>query len=376
MQQGNSEQRPRLGDVMLGAVGACGFTLEGVDTLAATARIRAERASKACVVLVDGLGWHNLMERADVAPFLSEARPAQAECAFPSTTATNLAFVGTGAQGGKTGMLGYTVRGPDGRLLNLVSWKSTISPESWQQEPTVFERLTAAGGVGVSIGPWRFAESGLTQAALRGAEYCPAQSLSERVDTALSQLRDPEVDLVYLYWGEVDSAGHEHGWQSKRWSEELSQVDHQLRRLDRLLPAGTLLVITADHGMVDIPLTHRTDIAQHHELLQDVDLVGGEPRAVHVYTRPGRASDVASRWSHLLGDRARVLSREQLIDTGLLGPVQPRNHSAIGDVVVISRGAHAVMDSRQQRKNATPMIGMHGALSSQESTVPLICRLG
>src|SRR5699024_9830365 len=134
------------------------------------------------------------------------------------------------------------------------------------------------------------------QAALRGAEYSPAQSLSQRVDTALSHLRDPEVDLVYLYWGQVDSAGHEHGWRSPQWAEELTHLDAELQRLDRLLPAGTLLVITADHGMVDVPPGARIDVAEHQQMLQDVDLIGGEPRAVHVYTRPGRAEGVLSRW--------------------------------------------------------------------------------
>jgi len=375
-QTGQEPGTAELGDVLLGAAGACGFTLEGVDAAAAAARIGAPQAAKACVVLVDGLGWHNLMARADLAPFFSGAAPVQARSAFPSTTATNLAYLGTGERAGSTGMLGYTVRGPNGGLLNLVSWNSDVSPQAWQQHPTVFERLEGAGAVAISIGPWRFADSGLTRAALRGAEYSPAQSLPERVDTALSHLRDPEVDLVYLYWGEVDSAGHEHGWRSQTWGEELAHLDTQLQRLDRLLPAGTLLIVTADHGMVDVPANCRIDVAEHEQLLQDVDLIGGEPRAVHVYTRPGKAEQVARRWSQTLGERARVLSRAALTDTGLLGPVARRHEAAIGDVVVIAQGEHAVVDSRQRRRHGKPMIGMHGALSAQECTVPLLCRVG
>src|SRR5699024_10497481 len=118
-QTGQEPGTAELGDVLLGAAGACGFTLEGVDAAAAAARIGAPQAAKACVVLVDGLGWHNLMARADLAPFLSGAAPAQARSAFPSTTATNLAYLGTGERAGTTGMLGYTVRGPNGGLLNL-----------------------------------------------------------------------------------------------------------------------------------------------------------------------------------------------------------------------------------------------------------------
>src|SRR5699024_524985 len=123
------------------------------------------------------------------------------ESAVPSTTAANIAYLGTGALPGRTGMLGYSVRNPaTGRAMNLISWAGGPDPRRWQREPTVFERLAAAGGVSVSVGTWRFADSPLTTAALRGAEYEAAESLPERVDRALAVLAEPDVSLVYLYW--------------------------------------------------------------------------------------------------------------------------------------------------------------------------------
>ena len=373
---GAEQELPRLGEVLLGAAGACGIPLPGVDTSGAAARLGLPEARQVCVVLVDGLGWHNLVGRADEAPFLAGAQPRRARSTFPSTTATNLAYLGTGREGGQTGMLGYTVRDHDGRLLNLVSWNRDVDPLQWQPVPTIFERLADAGRVAVSIGPWRFAESGLTLAALRGSEYSPAQSLTERVDSALSHLRDPEVDLVYLYWGEVDAAGHQHGWRSQRWASELRSADAELERLAQRVPPGTVLIITADHGMVDVPLADRTDVAQHHTLADDVDLLAGEPRAIHLYTRPAQAAAVARRWQDLLGDRADVLEREEAIAAGLVGPVAPGMRRVLGDVLVISRGTHAVLDSRTAATSGTSMIGMHGARTDEEMTVPLIVLTG
>ncbi|WP_147917321.1 alkaline phosphatase family protein [Ruania zhangjianzhongii] len=375
-ESGAEQEAPRLGEVLLGAAGACGISLPGVDTLAAAAGLGLPEARQVCVVLVDGLGWHNLAARADEAPFLAGTDPRQARATFPSTTATNLAYLGTGREGGQTGMLGYTVRDHDGRLLNLVSWNRDVDPLQWQPVPTVFERLADAGRVAVSVGPWRFAESGLTLAALRGSEYSPAQSLAERVDSALSHLRDPEVDLVYLYWGEVDSAGHQHGWRSARWTEELRSADAELERLAQRVPPGTVLIITADHGMVDVPLADRTDVADHELLAQDVDLVAGEPRAVHLYTRPARAAAVARRWRELFGDRGEVLEREEAIAAGLVGPVAPAMRRVLGDVLVIARGTHAVQDTRRASTSGTSMIGMHGARTEEEMTVPLIVLTG
>lgn len=371
---GAQEPEPavRLGEVLLGAVGACGIELPGEHTLATAQRLGLPEARKACVVLVDGLGWHNLRARSEQAPFLAGSAPRQAASAFPSTTATNLTFLGTGREGGKTGMLGYTVRDQDGRLLNLVSWNRGVDPRTWQREPTVFERLTEAGRTAVSVGPWRFAESGLTVAALRGSEYSPADSLRQRVDAALSQLRDPEVDLVYLYWGAVDSTGHEHGWRSSRWAAELRSVDTELSRLTHLAPAGTAVLITADHGMVDVPLADRTDVAQVDALAQDVELIGGEPRMLHLYTRPARADQVARRWRKHLGERAEVVLREEVIERGWVGPVAPAIRRVLGDLLVIARGTHAVQDTRTRAGSASGMIGMHGARTPEEMIVPLI----
>ncbi|SEE03521.1 alkaline phosphatase family protein [Ruania alba] len=368
----------RLGDVLLGAVGACGIDLPGgAEAEAARARLALPRSRKACVVLVDGLGAYNLVDRASRAPFLSgEERLRSVRTTFPSTTATNVTYLGTGREGGRTRMLGYTVRGGGGGLLNLVSWNGTADPEQWQPEATVFERLERAGHVAVSVGPWRFADSGLTRAALRGGEYSPAQSLPERVDTALRELRDPHVDVVYLYWGELDAIGHRAGWQCAEWSDELEAIDTELARLARMLPPGTLLMVTADHGMVDVPATERTDIAEDDRLRRDVDLVAGEPRAVHLYTRPGRADQVAARWREVLGDSVDVRARAELLTSGLIGDVTPQARDVVGDVVVIARGRHAVVDSRSQSASSLALIGMHGALTAEETTVPLVTVAG
>ena len=79
-------------------------------------------ADRACVFLVDGLGWELLRAHPDEAPFLTSllgtsfggsGRPLTA--GFPSTTATSLASVGTGLPPGAHGLAGYTVREPGHR---------------------------------------------------------------------------------------------------------------------------------------------------------------------------------------------------------------------------------------------------------------------
>ena len=106
-------------------------------------------AQRACLLIVDGLGWELLRDHPAAAPFLSElARNSKPITAgFPATTATSLTSLGTGSPPGQHGMLGYKVRVPgEDLLLNALRWDARVDPREWQPLPTVYERAAAAGG--------------------------------------------------------------------------------------------------------------------------------------------------------------------------------------------------------------------------------------
>jgi len=376
---------PDYGDRSLRAVLPAALDAVGAPTTSAgrssaedRAALGLPRAPKVCVVLIDGLGAHMLAQRGGHAPFLRSqlADGLTLTSGYPSTTAASLTMFGTGSFPGQTGMLGYTVRNDaDGSLLNLVSWEeATTAPREWQPQPTLVEQLGVEswGRRVTSVGPARFVGSGLTEAALRGPRFVSADSLAERVDATSSLLRSRDTDLVYLYWGDVDKMGHHHGWGSWQWGEAVELVDAELSRLARLLPTGTLLLITADHGMVDLVADSRIDVATTPELDRDVALIAGEPRAVHVHTRPGTAADVAARWRDVLGDTAWVLLREEVEQIGLFGPLSDRHRTTVGDVVVATRGLRAVVDSRTQTPSSIALVGVHGSLTPAELEIPLL----
>ncbi|GEL93784.1 alkaline phosphatase family protein [Cellulomonas composti] len=344
------------------------------EWVAAAELLAVPAASRVCVVLVDGLGHRNLLERSGHAPFLRRlaADSTPLTSTFPSTTATAMGTFGTGTSPGRTAMLGYTVRVPQtGALGNLVSWTDLPDPERWQPHPTVLEGLVAAGVSVTSVGPSRFSGSGLTRAALRGPTYRDAESLAARVDGALAALREPGV--AYLYWGDVDKAGHQHGWGSWQWGDALEAMDAELGRLARSLPRDALLVVTADHGMVDVDPAARWDVAHDEALRRGVALVAGEPRALHLHLEPGvDGDDVVDRWRDVLGDAALVVTRDEAVAAGLFGPLDERVAPVIGDVVVATTGRATIADSRTQTAASLQLVGVHGSLTPHEMLVPWI----
>ena len=351
-------------------------TVGGRSGAAARSALGLPTAQRVCVVLVDGLGHTNLSERSGHAPFLRSllADGQVLTSGFPSTTAASMGLFGTGTGPGRTAMVGYTARNPaTGGLGNLVSWDGLGDPHDWQREPTIFEQVTAAGIPVTSVGPGKFRGSGLTEAALRGGGYRGAERLADRVDAVVYELMGPA--LVYLYWGQVDKVGHHHGWGSWQWGEEVGSIDRELARLERALPPGTLLVVTADHGMVDVDRSQRWDVAKTPTLSDGVDLVAGEPRAIHVHTKLGAAEAVeavVTRWRATLGKAAVVATREEAIGAGWFGPVSEHVRPVIGDVVVAMTGRATVVDSRTQTPASMDLVGVHGSFTPEEMQVPLL----
>ncbi|PUB25599.1 type I phosphodiesterase/nucleotide pyrophosphatase [Promicromonospora sp. AC04] len=374
-----------LAAVLPAAAGAMGHELStstGLTAAGCRAALGLPDADRVVVVLVDGLGIRNLAERGGHAPFLRGllrergADAATLTSSFPSTTAAGLSILGTGTAPGRTGMLGYTQRNPaTGRLAAVVQWKDLGDPADVQREPTVFEALVAAGARVTAPGPRKFAGSGMTQAALRGPAYVAAETFEQRVDATVAALRAPGGGqrLVYLYQGDVDKIGHGHGWDSWQWGDALESTDRELQRLLRSVPRGTLVLVTADHGQIKADLTTQWDVAADPALRPGVAMVGGEPRAAHVYTEPGTdPADVARRWAERLGDHAVVVLRERAVADGWFGPVAEHVLPSIGDVVVAMTGAATVVDSRVHSAAARALPGVHGSLTPHEMLVPLL----
>jgi hypothetical protein len=347
----------------------------GVRRYAGTDAFDLPAAPRAVVVLVDGLGHDLLLQRSGHAPFLRErlATAHRVACGFPTTTATSMGSFGTGLPPGAHGLVGMQVLDPQSdRLVNELSWEDGPDPRSWQPYDTVFEAAVNAGVEVTMVGPRYFEGSGLTTAALRGARFTAARLLDERVSAAVSAVRATPRALVYLYWGDVDKVGHVHGCQSWQWGDEVESVDGALASLVDQVPDDTLVVVTADHGMVDIPHENRLDLIDEPDLMAGVRHLGGEPRCIQLYTLEGATEDVAAVWRERVGGRARVLPREQVIGEGWFGPVEERVAGRIGDIVVAMNDSFAVMHSGLMRPELVRLLGLHGSTSDVELAVPVI----
>lgn len=333
---------------------------------------------RVAVLLVDGLGAELLAANRAYAPFLAGLLAAgrTLTAGFPSTTAASLTSLGTGLPPGAHGVLGYQVRRPDGRVLKTLAWKpEDVDPLTWQPHRTAFQRAAAAGVAVSAVGPRRFQGSGLTMAAFRGARPLGADSPGEAAAATLAALAAVEPGrraLVYTYYGDLDATGHRAGCSSLAWQLQLAHADRLAEQIAAGLPAGSALVVTADHGMVDVPVGERRDVDDEPDLAAGVAVLAGEPRARYVHAVPGAAADVLAAWREALGGGWWVRSREEAVAAGWFGPAVDSEMAArIGDVVAAAHGTGAVVSTKAEPAESG-LLGHHGSLTTAEQLVPLL----
>jgi hypothetical protein len=326
------------------------------------------------VLLVDGLGDEQLAAHADLAPVLACKLTdlGGLTSPFPSTTSVSLTCFGTGLPPGQHGIVSTSFRLEDGSTLAPLTWTQEPNPIATQPEPTVLERAEAAGVLVTTAAPGKHANSGLTRAGLRGGVYRGADTIADRrrvVREALLHGHDVRrPSLVYVYWPDLDKAGHVHGVDSAHNRAAMQQVDLLVDTLAGALTDDSALLVTADHGLVDVSDEHRIDLEAEPLLRVGVETILGEPRERQVYCRPGQAQEVADRWAHVLGDRADVLLRDQVVD--LIGPVDDWHLERVGDVVAIATGRWAMVSTRIDSL-VSSLRGQHGGLTPAETNVPL-----
>jgi hypothetical protein len=337
-----------------------------------------DQVDRVLVLLVDGLGWHLLPQLACDAPLLASvltggvARLSELACTFPSTTPTSLVSLGTGARPGEHGILGFTLNVPGtDRVLHHIRWRDDPPHSQWQPLPTWFGRLQQAGVSARAVLPASFMGSGLTDAAYRGAQFVPTHRNDDNAQRLADELRAAP-GLVYGYAADLDTAAHVFGIGSPRWHEAAAGVDALLTRLVETLPPTAALLVTADHGGLNVPANARVDLDVDPRLSEGVRVVAGDPRVRYLHTEAGAAADVQASWSEVVDGWAQVYSREQAVATGMFGPVSPAHLARIGDVVVVCTGDAAVLATGHEPPETARLIGFHGAATAAEMAIPLI----
>jgi predicted AlkP superfamily pyrophosphatase or phosphodiesterase len=352
-----------LGDVLISAL----QSVSGESNSLGLAKKRS-----VCVILIDGLGSANLKGAGAHASFLNSKPSISASCFFPATTSTSIVSFATGKPPWETGFIGYQVydrsAGLKRNLLN--GWLSSEDAKTFQPLETVSEKALARAIDFHTIAPSAYRESGFTAATMRGSDFHGTKSIEERFVKAKELLCDSKEKVVYLYIPELDQIAHAQGWKSQAWLNQLEEVDALIGRLGNDIGKTNGVIITADHGVIDVPHSshiYLDEILSHDELLD----VGGDTRSLFLYLKnQGAVEKTVIQLEMALGDSCYVVTPKELKEAGYWQ--ENRDVQLVPDIVVMARKEVALYHQGFAKKKSLEMIGHHGSISQQEMSVPVI----
>ena len=335
----------------------------------------ARGAPQVVLLVLDGLGWEQLRERPHLAPNLSGMAGGPITTVAPSTTAAALCSITLGCPPARHGVLGYRLRVAGSGVLNVLRWRTAEGDARAAVPPEAFQPVAAFGGQPVPVVTRaEFATTGFSVAHLAGARLV-GWRVSSSIAVEVGRLLRGGERLVYAYYDGVDKVAHEYGF-GDHYDAEVRAADRLVGELADVLPPDAALVVTSDHGQVEVG---DACLQLDAEVMQEVDLLSGEARFRWLHVPPGgddrAVARTAKRAEAAYGDLAWVRTREEVLDEGWFGgPVPEPFASRLGDVALVAREPVAFVDPADT--GPVRLRCRHGSLTPAEMLVPLLAVRG
>ena len=329
----------------------------------------ARGAERVVLLVLDGLGWNQFQAHRGLMPVLSGFVGGAVTSVAPTTTATALTSLTTGLDPASHGLVGWRMLMGD-TVMNVLRWCDDDGADLRRRhEPRLVQSCPPFLGMRVPVLSRAELEgTGFTAAHLSGTVprgWRVSSSIAVSVRTAL----DDGHSFVYAYYDGVDRIAHERGF-GPHYEAELVHVDRRVGDILATLPRDAVLVVTADHGQVHVG----------DAIVRLGDGIGALARR--------RSGEGRFRWLHAVrgreaalleacrahADTAWVVSREQVVDEGWMGPRMSDDvRRRLGDVALVAREPVSFDDPAESGHH--PLVCRHGSLTADEMLVPLVARV-
>ena len=327
------------------------------------------------VILVDGLGTANIRSAGGHASFLNQKlRSAKSLFSgFPATTTTSLTSLATGEPNGQHAVLGHRIyeRELKQNINFLNDLGVDLDPQKYQNLETISERASAQGVTVSTIGPAEYDGSGFTMATMPAAKYISAESFQDRFRASLKALQVAN-SLTYLYFPELDQLAHRFGVDSTNWLNAIEDIDSELAKFAASLPSNSGVVLTADHGVIDVS-ADRHIYLDEYECFVDLEQIGGDPRVGFLYFKSGTDIEGTRRTiSQAIGSMCDVVTVSEIVEAGWLAKPSIQAASVAPDLVILPKSDRVVYHRGFAKSRSLLMIGQHGGMTQAEWEVPMI----
>ncbi len=358
-----------------------GFELYSPATTMPVSELRQSR--NVVLLVIDGLGYNYLTTHGTGSHLQGYLRSSLTTVG-PSTTSAAIPTFLTGVAPQQHGFTGwFTWFRELGNILAILPYQprhggcnldqADFSPGMLSGSESIFERIPSGKHVVV---PERIAESKFNASFQDGARIWQFSELASFFGTVKAAATSKNKrNYVYAYWPEFDGLAHSYGIASREVEQHFAELDEAFAKfVQSLQGTDSKIIVTADHGFVDIPSSGVVQLDDHPELADSLVLpLCGEKRFSFCYVHPERSE----RFQHYVGSElshaAELYRSADLIEQGWygLGDAHSELESRVGHYTLVMKPGYKIRD-RVLGEKPKRHIGVHGGVTPEEMIVPLV----
>ena len=316
------------------------------------------------MLLYDGMGMVTLEKHLPPDSFLRSHLKRSLSATYPSTTSAATTTLESGLTPAQHGWLGWSLYFPEiDQPVDLFINRNSLTGEPaaersvvWQYQPytKIFDRINQAGQA------WAGLFSTYSDP--------PYHDLDSIYQGIIDRCAEPGRHYCYAYWNDPDHTMHGTGTCSGETRNVMLDLDQKTAAFADRLSADTLLLITADHGLVDAEHVYIEDHPALAEALLRPPTV--EPRAAALYVREAYMERFPALFEAAFPGHFLLMKSRDAVLSGLFGPgtLHPRTLQNAGDYMAFSLDRTTL----NWRRKDDPLKGVHAGLTADEMRVPLI----
>jgi len=335
------------------------------------------------LLVVDGLGY-DFLTTVGKGSHLHSHLQTSLTSVCPSTTTAAVPTFLTGVAPQQHGFTGwFTWFRELGNILAVLPFQPRhggcslgqlgFTPGALSDVEPIFNRIKTRSNV---VMPEYIADSEFNHAFHDGADTYSYRGLDGFFNTIQGAIgRKQQRGYVYAYWPDFDSIAHSYGVNSPELVLHFTKFDEAFGRfVRRMQGSGVKIIVTADHGFIDVPSSGVIQMQDHPELAENLVMpLCGEQRFAYSYVHPDKTEHFCQYVESELSDAMELYSSAEIIAQGWfgMGVPHPELESRVGHYAMVMKPGYKIRD-RVLGERPKRHIGVHGGVTPEEMYVPLI----
>ena len=212
-------------------------------------------------ILADGLGYENLMS---LETSLKDNIKKIINTTFPSSTNVALTTFAMMSHPIDHGIIGYYMydRSNFG-LINALNWNSEnellLNNDHFKNQESIWKKFKSFNTHVSNFQPENLVGSSLSNFLYEKSSTVPYKTIENLIEM-LSEASFLENRFNFIYYPNVDIAGHIFGVYSAEWELEIKKFEKAVEKISQASNKKTTTIISADHGLCNIPVEKRHNL--------------------------------------------------------------------------------------------------------------------